>query len=612
MIRLLAIIVLVFVGSPKDLSGQPSGFFDFNDFRIRPLTSINSVESDISPFIVNNELFFSSVREEFFGDEKRLTKNTLYYDIYSAEIDHKGNPVSERRLVPGFGQLIHEGPAAWCKKTGELFVTINNNTESSNLSDKRNMNLRLVIMKEFNGEWVVTRFRQKSTKVSVNDKNEEWIVSSNFPFYNPRYNFAHPAISITGDTLVFSSDMDGGFGNSDLYMSIREEGQWTEPVNMGELINTAGNEMFPTFGPEGMLLFSSDTRKPNFGQLDIFYTKISSDINPINLGEEFNSPSDDFGLTIHPSGTFGYFSSNRNTMKKDDIFLVEFLPQLEYVRGKVIASYNKEPVHNALVYLEDCNGNKIRSLMSGNDGSFEFAVPKGKCYQLHADKEGFVSEIIPVSGDEFVELSLLQVFNYQVLIKDFEHENAVANAEIFCNGSDWISDSTGVIHIKFDSIFNCPAWVSKAGYFDCKIDLSLERFVSGAEIKDTIWFFRKEKGKVFSLKSVDYYFNLWQIMPMSEPELNQLVKLMEDNPNLRIEISAHTDSRLEDQYNMWLSQKRADSVLEYLTQKGIAKDRINAVGYGETRLINRCRNGVICTEEEHLVNRRTEFVILDF
>jgi outer membrane protein OmpA-like peptidoglycan-associated protein len=406
--------------------------------------------------------------------------------------------------------------------------------------------------------------------------------------------------------------MDGGFGNSDLYMSIREEGQWTEPVNMGELINTSGNEMFPTFGPGGMLLFSSDAQEPSFGQLDIYYTKISSEIDPVNLGEKINSPSDDFGLTIHPSGSFGYFSSNRNTIKKDDIFMVEFLPQLEYVRGKVIASYNKESVQYAMVYLEDCNGNKIRSMVSGNGGNFEFSVPKGKCYQVYADKEGFVSEIVPVSGDKFIELSLLQIFNYQVLVKDFEHKNALADAEMFCSGSEWKSDSTGVIHIKIDSVFSCMARIGKADYFDSKIDLNPERFGSGSEIKDTIWLFRKEKGKVFSLKSVDYYFNLWQIMPTSEPELNQLVKLMEDNPTLRIEISAHTDSRLEDQYNMWLSQKRANSVLEYLTQKGIAKERINAIGYGETRLINRCRNGVNCSEEEHLVNQRTEFVILDF
>jgi outer membrane protein OmpA-like peptidoglycan-associated protein len=591
MIRIFAIILLIFIGYPNVLNGQSPGFFDYIDFRITPLSSINSVESDISPLIVENELFFTSVREEFFGDEKRMEQNTLFYDIYRAEIDEKGNPLSGRRLVPGFGNMFHEGPAAWCENTGELYVTFNNKPEGSRLSGKRNIQLRLVIMKQINGEWVVTR---------------------DFPYNNPEFNYAHPALSITGDTLVFSSDMDGGFGNSDLYMSIREEGQWNEPVNLGEKINTSGNEMFPTFGPGGMLFFSSDAREPNYGQLDIYYTNISTEIKPVNLGEKFNSPSDDFGLAIHSSGKFGYFSSNRFAWRKDDIYLVEFLPQVENIRGKVITRHNEEAVQDALVYLEDCDGNQIRSVLSGYFGNFEFTVPKGKCYQVYADKEGFVSEKIPFSGNEFIELSLRQIINYQINVKDFENEDAVIDAEMFCNGSNWNSDSDGVIKIEFDSLVNCPVRVSKPGYFDNTFDLNPERFVPGAEITDTVWLFRKEVGKIFLMKSIDFYIDMWRIMPKSEPELNQLVKLMEDNPALRIEISAHTDSRLEDRYNMWLSQKRADSVLEYLVQKGIAKERIDAIGYGETRLINRCANGVICSEEEHLVNRRTEFVILDY
>jgi hypothetical protein len=327
--RVYIIIVLFFVGSPNVLKGQSAGFFDFIDFRITPVTSINSVESDISPFFVENKLYFSSVREEFFGDEIRQKQNTLFYDIYRIEIDEKGNPVTERELVPGFGNMFHEGPAAWCKKTKELFVSVNNSPEGSRMAEKRNVNLRLVIMTEHNGIWVVTYFLRKVT-IEEEKKNEnEWVYSSDFPFKNPKFNFAHPAISITGDTLIFSSDMDGGFGKSDLYMSIREDDQWNEPVNLGEKINTAGNDMFPTFGPSGMLLFSSDGHKPNYGQLDIYYTTLTGSIKPTDLGNKINSAFDDFGLVIHPSEKFGYFSSNRNSSGKDDIFHVEFLRQME-------------------------------------------------------------------------------------------------------------------------------------------------------------------------------------------------------------------------------------------------------------------------------------------
>jgi len=594
MIRIITIIFLVFIGFPNDLKGQSSGFFDYIDFQIAPLSSINSIESDISPFFVENELYFSSVREEFFGDEKRQEQSTLFYDIYRVEIDEKGYPVTEREVVPGFGNMFHEGSAAWCKKTGELFVTISNEPEESRLSGNRNIQLRLVIMKEINGKWAVTR---------------------EFPFHNPEFNFAHPAISITGDTLIFSSDMDGGYGNSDLYISVRENGQWSKPVNLGEDINTAGNEMFPTFGPDGMLLFSSDALVPNYGQLDIYYTSLSNKTKPVNLGEEVNFPSDDFGLAIHPSGKFGYFSSNRYDWRKDDIYRVDFLPQVENMWGKVIALHNEKAVQEAIVYLEDNEGNQIRSALTGYFGNFKFfTVPKGKFYQIYADKEGFSSEKIPFLflDNEFIELSLRRIIDYRIVVKDFENGNAVIGAEMICNESNRKTGSDGIIKIEFDSIFNCTVRVSKSGYFDNTFELNPERFVFGAGVTDTVWLFRKEVGRTFLMESVEFQVNDWEILRESEPELNQLVKLMEDHPALRIEISAHTDSRGEDSYNLWLSQKRADSVLEYLAQKGIAKERVNAKGYGETRLVNRCANGVVCSEEDHRENRRIEFVILEY
>ncbi|WP_217651653.1 OmpA family protein [Mariniphaga anaerophila] len=593
MIRISATIFLLFIGLPHILKSQTSNFFDYLDFRITPLASVNTNESDISPFFVDNELFFSSIRDEFIGDAQRQEQNALFYDIYRSEIDEKGNPVTERQLVPGFGNLYHEGPAAWCKKTGEMFVTMSDISIGSRRrsAKQRAVTLGLRIMKKIDGEWVVT---------------------FDFPFNSHDYNLAHPAINQSGDTLVFSSDMDGGFGNSDLYMSVRKEGQWSTPVNLGDKINTPGNEMFPTFGPDGMLLFSSDGRLTNYGRLDIYHTIFLSENEPANLGEKINSSDDDFGLAIHPSGKFGYFSSNRYSWKKDDIFLVEFFRSMENIRGKVIADHNEEAVQDAIVYLEDCDGNQIKSVLSGYFGNFEFEVPRGGCYQIRADKEGSESELVSASGNEFVELRLKRIISYQLTVTDFESGNALDDAQMSCGEMQWRSDAAGEINIKFDSIFDCRVQVSKAGYFDDTFNLDPGRFVSGTETTDTVRLFKKEIGRKFLMKSIDYYIDMWRLMPRSEPELDQLVKLMEDNPTLRIEISAHTDSRMEDQYNMWLSQKRADSVAEYLVQKGIAKERIVAKGYGETRLLNHCANGVICTEKQHLVNRRTEFVILKY
>lgn len=591
MVRIYAIILLISIGSPNALKGQHTGFFDFIDYRIAPLPLINTNESEISPVLVKGHLFFSSVREDFFENEKRQEQNTSFYDIYQTETDEKGNPLTQRELVPGFGNLFHEGPASWCETTGELFVTVSNIDNSRRRNQKqKNIRLRLVTMKEVDGKWVVI---------------EE------FPFNNDEYHFAHPAISATGDTLVFSSDVEGGYGKSDLYMSIREAGQWGLPENLGNKINTPENELFPTFGPGGLLLFSSNGQKINFGQLDIYYTSLKDNII-VNLGEKINSESDDFGLVIHPSGRFGYYSSNRYNWRKDDIYHVVFSPLVVNIRGKVVANHNEEPVQDANVYLEDCEGNEIKSVFSGYFGNFDFQVPKGFCYQVHAGKEGFESDIKTFADNTFIELRLKQILNYQLVVKDFENENLLENAGILCGEKHGKSDSTGIVTLKFDSIYSCNVRVTKEGFFDCIFEIDPERFLPGSEISDTIRLFRKEIGRKFLLKTIDYFTDMWRIMPRSEPELNQLVKLMEKNPTLKIEISAHTDSRLEDSYNMWISQKRADSVLGYLVQKGIPKDRLVAIGYGETRLLNRCANGVICTEKQHLVNRRTEFIILEY
>ncbi|MBK6285207.1 MAG: OmpA family protein [Draconibacterium sp.] len=291
---------------------------------------------------------------------------------------------------------------------------------------------------------------------------------------------------------------------------------------------------------------------------------------------------------------------------------MEIFPVLLNIRGKVVSNYKEEPIQDATVYLEDCEGNKIKSVFSGYLGNFDFQVPQGLCYQIHAEKLGFESDIKTQAGNSFIELHLKQIINYQLVVKDFENEKPLENAEAVWGEKRWKSDSMGVINLKFDSIHNYVVNVVKDGFFDYTFEIDPARFGNGTFITDTIRLFRKEIGRKLLLKTIAYYTDMWRIMPQSEPELNQFVILLENNPTLKFEISSHTDSRLEDDYNMWLSQKRADSVLQYLVQKGIPKERLVAKGYGETQLLNHCVNGVNCTEKQHLVNRRTEFKILDY
>jgi outer membrane protein OmpA-like peptidoglycan-associated protein len=592
--RNAAIIFSLLILLTAVVKGQPYNFFDRHDYRIKPLPLINTAGSDIAPAIVNGDLYFSAVREEFLGNEKRKQRNMSFYDVYKTSIDTRGNPQKKRELVPGFGNLYHEGPVSWCEATGELFVTLSNVIDSDTLRgmiQKEHIRLRLVVMKQENGRWSIT---------------EE------FPFNRDKYHLAHPAISKTGDTLIFSSDMPGGLGNSDLFISVRYDGTWSEPKNLGGEINTPGNEMFPSFGPGGMLFFSSDGHGGNYGQMDIYSVNLSGNTGVVNLGEDINSAYDDFGLVIHPTGNFGYFSSNRPGSGSDDLYHIEFIPLYENVGGRIVMNHNGTSVPEATVHLQDCNGNDLQVMQTGTDGLFEFKVKIGLCYQVYAKKEGFTQILKTYSGENFVEMRLEQIVNYRVLTVDKESGRPVQNATVICREKRWQSNSLGFAGIQLEGDQKCSFRITGDGYFDYTFDVDLSEFKPGSEIVDTVKLLKKELNKSFLLEDISYYNDMWRLLPESEEKLDELLKLMKDNSDLKIEVGSHTDSRLADDFNLWISQKRADSIEEYLIRNGIAENRIIARGFGETRLLNHCDNWTQCSEAEHLVNQRTEFTIMDF
>jgi hypothetical protein len=217
---------------------------------------------------------------EYFNSKSRLRRNTAFYDLYEVPNGQEGKESSVPRLVPGFGNDYHEGPASWCAATGELFVTLSNVIAPDQLNSffpMEHVRLRLAIKKKADGAW-------KSTE--------------ELPFNNSTFHTAHPAISATGDTLVFASDMPGGKGKSDLWMSVRRNGTWSQPVNLGDMINTPGNEMYPAFGPGGLLMFASDGHAGSLGGLDIYYTSFPQQGEVKNAGAAINSAYDDFGLVV--------------------------------------------------------------------------------------------------------------------------------------------------------------------------------------------------------------------------------------------------------------------------------------------------------------------------
>lgn len=513
------VIVLLLSIIPFFLSAQR----DCNYFQdLKPIIEkiqINSPVSDFGPAFVENELWYSSFSEEDIQSLNKGVRKDVFYDIFVTPADNAGNVSGKGNIaLKDISAGFHAGPVSYCQKTKELFVTLSNfdNPEVKNaVFQKANIRLKIIIMKKEGGEWNIT---------------------GELPCNNPLYSVGHPAISTTGDTIFFSSNKpDSGFGKTDIYMATRQNGVWSEMVNLGENINTAGDEMFPFLHRGDMLIFASNGRQDNKGGLDLYYSCIIKNgfTQPVSINE-LNSSSDDIGLVVHPNERTGYFASNRSGGRgDDDIYKVVFQEKEKNYDLELLVrdKQSLNPVSAAPVRMSD-NNQVVRTDASG---LIKRALVKNTEYKVSTELEGYMNE---------------------------------------------------------------SATVSTVGH-------------PGGTIQVTLNVEKVKVGQTFTLDNIFYQFDKWDILPESEVELNKLVKILNDNPELKVELGSHTDSRGTAEYNNLLSQKRSDSVVRYIVLKGIDKGRITAKGYGETQLVNRCDGTVECTEEEHRQNRRTEFKILE-
>lgn len=587
-------LLVIFILFGLSVFGQSvnADLFDGVSFKVKDIKTINTVASDISPFFIGDNLYFSSVRREYFNKESRERKNKAFYDIYRADLDKDGYLAGGRSLEAGFGANYHEGPACYCESTGELFVTYSNviaPAHKRRMIPIEDIRLRLVIMK---------------------NKGNGWELTEEFPYNDKNFNLAHPAVSLTGDTLIFSSDMDNpeAQGNSDLYISIRKSGKWSTPKNLGSKINTGGNEMYPVFIDGGLLSFSSDGRSDCAGGLDIYYTSFPKEGDIISFGSDINTHLDDFGLVIHKNKEIGYFASNRGNVGSDDIYMVNIINVYYTLHGVVKDDFTDELLPDANVLLTDCEGKEIATKKSDSDGTFNFKIKKGSCVNVEASKPMYGNTKENATSRNSVELRL-KLTERELLVLDADTENPIENALLSCGDhySD-VSNSSGIIHLE--NYPKCKFLIEKDGYANYSFELGIPHGVVNGIARDTVLMYKLELNKNFVLKNIYYDFDKWDILPGSEIELNKLISIMEENPTIKVELGSHTDCRGKDEYNKWLSQKRSDSAVNYIVSHGISKDRIVARGYGETQLVNRCYNGVSCKAWEHRQNRRTEFKII--
>lgn len=379
-------------------------------------------------------------------------------------------------------------------------------------------------------------------------KNGKWTDVMELPFNSDYYNCAHPALSADEKTLYFTSNMPGTMGQSDLYrVAILENGTFGTPENLGNTINTEGRETFPFLSATGELYFASDGHL-GLGGLDVFVSKKNEDASfskPINLGNPINTAYDDFAYVLNSETRVGYFSSNRPGGKGSD---------------------------DLYTFLENKSVYGQASVFSGTLQDALFGTPIANAVvSLFDDSKKMVDKTTTNANGEFIFNN-----NYTTLGWYLTYEHASYETK-----EDYLKTTL------FSPLKGPISLLPKAVQLKQGVDLA----------------------KFFSIQNIYFDLDQWEITPKAEKQIALLLHVLQQNPELKLEIKSHTDSRASAAYNLELSNKRALATLNWLVSKGIAIDRISSRGLGEKEPINHCVDGVSCSEEEHQMNRRSEFIV---
>ncbi|MFO8128606.1 MAG: OmpA family protein [Bacteroidales bacterium] len=508
------------------------------------IKKINSRVADFAPTYASNnfnDLIFTSTREGATGKATDEWTGQNFSDLFYTRVDRK-NEWSEPILLTteedGINTKANEGAPAMSSTFKTLYFTRCPNVE------KKRMGCQIYKSSRSGRSW------SKPELVKLSNDSTEAI--------------GHPTLSTNQLIIYFASDREGGFGGKDIWVAFRESTNeaFGRPHNIGDMVNTPGNEMFPFLRNDTILYFASDAH-PGMGGLDLFYSKLDEEGNwsqPKNLQYPMNSVANDFAIVFHPEEERGFFSSDRRGMKgQEDIFSF-IIPPVEFtIRGTVTDDRTLQFVEDAAVTLIGSDGISV-STRTNEEGFYLFGksqVNTNTTYEIVVSKENY-----------FNEKTTLTTVGEEV-------------------GRDFVRD-----------------------------------FV-----------LRPIPEEPIVLPEILYDLAKWNLKPQYEDSLQGLITTLDENPRIIVELASHTDARDTDERNDILSQKRAQSVVDYLVIRGIDPDRLVAKGYGErqprelkkdmTREGYTFEKGTVLTEEyidelpneevreaAHQLNRRTEFRVL--
>ncbi|MFB9088584.1 OmpA family protein [Flavobacterium paronense] len=492
---------------------------------------VNTKYSDYGTAYMGTKVVFSSARDTGNFSKRIHTWTGQYFtNLYDSPIAEDGSLGAVGKFGKKINTKFHEDTPAFTKDGKTVYFTRNNYLDGRGYDASK-----VTLLKIY--------------KATV-DKDGQWNNITPLSFNSDSYQTAHPALSPDEKTLYFASDMPGTHGQSDLYkVKINDDGSFGSTENLGDAINTEGRETYPFISDENELYFASDGQ-PGLGGLDIYITKIPKDGSTnfkevLNVGEEANSPKDDFAFIINSKSKKGFLSSNRDGGQgSDDIYkFVETKPiwceQILY--GVVTDEDTKVVLPNAKLILFDEKFNQIKETTSDAQGKYEFTeVECGKKYFVRASLEDYTTKESPVI----------------------------------------IGKETGKTELNFELKTST-----------CKVKIG------------------DDLANCFKINIIYFDLDKWNIRPDAAVDLAKLLDVLNQNPTMKINIRSHTDSRASFSYNDKLSKRRAKSTKDWLVKNGIATNRLTSEGLGENELVNKCADGVECTEAEHQLNRRSEFII---
>jgi len=607
---------------PEDQRAQshirdPKYFHDLQADSLKYFVKTLEVNTDQPSFGVSkykDGYLFSSAGVRNLSSGAEYTEDMSYLDLYICEKDARDEFVQVSPIKGEINSKYHDGPAYFDPVSETIFVTRNNIKNGRPVLDSNgNVNLKIYVAQQ---------------------DDEKWDNIKDLPFNSDEYSTGHPCVSPDGSTLYFVSNMPGGYGGTDIYMSTRNESGWSNPVNLGPKVNTEGNEMFPYLSENNKMYFSSDGHA-GLGGLDIFVSEKNGSFfnTALNLGFPINSSQDDFGMMYEEDNQSGYFSSNRDGKGRDNIYYfstLEFMKQI--FAGTVRSSDPMQSLEGESITMKNVKTGELREAILDAQNAFQFTVNSGdELAFFFGGKEYahgeplFDHKVDSPLKDTYFDVGdvALSAETYAATIgkplinpnEKLEQENErmmQAMLELKEQTNQLASDKASELEMQEaeDQALNAKLKIEdeNAIFPDPRMSASLtneELGISDADLNRLNSIMAER-----NMGNVYFAFDSTKLSEKAKQQLRNLAKLIQENPNLLVQISTHTDSRGSKEYNERLSRRRAESVERYLSSLGISSQQVVLTWHGEEQLVNNCTDGKECDDMAHEMNRRAEFAFI--